>query len=85
MTDETYSPLLTTLFNEPDETLHAAVEAHLDEGQDVNAASSYGETPIGQAFRRGRLDVVALLAERGADLAPLGWNEFHRGSCSGIA
>ena len=62
----TYSPLLNSLFKEPDESLYDTVENHLANGQDPNAASKHAETPLWQAFRRGRLDVFALLLDHGA-------------------
>lgn len=72
-----YSPLLRSLFSEPDKTLYRVVEDHLANGQDPNAGSSYGEMPFIQAFRRGRMDVVALLMAHGADLAPMSWGALH--------
>src|SRR5262245_18509423 len=46
----------------------AAVSSLLDRGLDVNARSRYGVTALGFAAGEGRLDVVRLLADRGADL-----------------
>ncbi len=74
----TYSPLLRSLFDEPDDTLYAVVEEHLANGQDPNAASSYGETPLKQAYRCGRMDVFSLLLEHGADLSAMRWGPLHR-------
>ncbi|MBD3176631.1 MAG: hypothetical protein GF320_15735 [Armatimonadia bacterium] len=48
----------------------AAVELMLDLGFPIEARGGFG-TPINQAAWRGRADVVALLAERGADLEAL--------------
>lgn len=73
-----YSPLLRSLFDEPDESLFAVVEAHLTNGQDPDAASSYGETPLKQAYRRGRMDVFSLLLDHGADLSAMLWGSLHR-------
>lgn len=70
--------LLRSMFDEPDETLHGVVEKHLADGQDPNAESSHGETPLMQAFRRGRMDVVALLLDHGADLSHVGWGPLHK-------
>lgn len=70
--------LLRSMFQEPDETLYGVVEKHLADGQDPNAESSYGETPLMQAFRRGRMDVVALLLDHGADLSHVGWGLLHK-------
>jgi outer membrane protein assembly factor BamB len=46
----------------------AAVVSLLDRGVDVNARSRYGVTALGFAAGEGRIDVVRLLVERGADL-----------------
>lgn len=45
-----------------------AVVSLLDRGVDVNARSRYGVTALGFAAGEGRLDVVRLLVERGADV-----------------
>lgn len=73
-----YSHLLNSLFRHPDDTLYAAVEGHLKSGQDPNAASEYGETPLKQAYRRGRMDVFSLLLDHGADLSAMGWGPLHQ-------
>jgi len=74
----TYSHLLNSLFEQPDDSLYAAVEGHLKSGQDPNAASPYGETPLVQAYRRGRMDVFSLLLDHGADLSAMRWGPLHR-------
>lgn len=74
----TCSPLLRSLFDEPDETLLSAVRRHLENGQDPDAGTEYGETPLKQAYRRGRMDVFALLLELGADLSAMRWGPVHR-------
>lgn len=74
----TYSHLLNSLFEQPDDCLYAAVEGHLKSGQDPNAASPYGETPLKQAYRRGRMDVFSLLLDYGADLSAMRWGPLHR-------
>lgn len=80
-TDEkvvSYSPLLRCLFDEPDDTLYPEVEGHLARGEDPDAASAYGETPLKQAYRRGRMDVFSLLLDHGADLSAMRWSALHR-------
>ena len=72
-----YSPLLNDLYRTNDEELYRVVEVHLRNGQDPNRASAYGETPLGQAFSRGRMDVFALLLENGADISVMGWDPIH--------
>ncbi|MBE9554452.1 MAG: ankyrin repeat domain-containing protein [Proteobacteria bacterium] len=47
-------------------------------GQNPNAASPYGETPLKQAYRRGRMDVFSLLLDHGADLAAMRWGPLHK-------
>ena len=74
----TYSPLLNSLFEEPDDSLFAVVEEQLANGQDPDAGSAFGETPLKQAYRRGRMDVLALLLDYGADLAAMRWGPLHR-------
>lgn len=74
----TYSPLLRSLFDEADDSLFAAVKKHLENRQDPDAASEYGETPLKQAYRRGRMDVFALLLDYGADLSAMRWGPLHR-------
>ena len=44
------------------------VEALLDRGVDVNARSRYGITAVGFAAGKGHVEIVRLLAARGADL-----------------
>ncbi len=46
----------------------AAVVTLLDRGVDVNARSRYGVSALGFAAGEGRIDVVRLLVERGADV-----------------
>lgn len=72
------NPLLESLYREPDETLHAVVKRHLEDGQDPNVRTRYWETPLKQAFRRGRMDVFALLLEHGADLTHMRWSPLHQ-------
>lgn len=74
----TYSLLLNSLFKEPGDSLFDVVKAHLANGQDPNAASPYGEIPLKQAYRRGRMDVFSLLLDHGADLATMRWGPLHR-------
>jgi ankyrin repeat protein len=66
------------MFKQPDDSLYAAVEGHLKSGQNPNATSEYGETPLKQAYRRGRMDVFALLLDYGADLSSMRWGSLHR-------
>lgn len=74
----TYSPLLRSLFEETDETLYDIVEKHLANGQYPDFTSSYGETPLKQAFRRARMDVFSLLLDHGADLSHMLWGPLHK-------
>ena len=45
----------------------AAVQRELDQGIDIEALSEHGETPLTVAARLGRLEILKLLLERGAD------------------
>ncbi len=74
----TYTPLLRALFDEPDDSLFPAVEAYLKKGQDPDAASEYGETPLKQAYRRGRMDVFSLLLDHGANVSAMQWGPLHK-------
>lgn len=73
-----YSPLLNDLYNADEDQLYPIIKAHLQFGQDPNKASDYGETPLGQAFFRGRMDVFALLLKHGADISVMEWGELHK-------
>ena len=73
-----YSPLLRTMFDETDEHLSTAVAEHLANGEDPNTPSEYGETPLMQAFRRGRQDVFTQLVAAGADIAVMKWTGLHQ-------
>jgi hypothetical protein len=53
----------------------ARVRELLDKGVDVNSANQYGATALAFASRRGHLEVVKLLLERGAD--PLRRDNFN--------
>lgn len=80
------SPLLNALFKRSDETLHDAVKEHLAKGENPNFTTSHGETPLVQAFRRGRMDVFALLLDHGADLSRMRWGPLHEAvALSGMA
>jgi len=46
----------------------AVVKLLVDLGEDVNAADSYGITPLMVAANHGELDIVKFLVEKGADL-----------------
>lgn len=74
----TYSPLLRSLFDEPDDSLFPVIEAHLKKGENPDAGSKYGETPLKQAYRRRRMDVFSLLLDYGADLSAMNWGPLHR-------
>ena len=80
MTEEpvSYSALLISLYETSDEALFETVKEHLAKGEDPNLASSYGETPLGQAFFRGRMDVFSLLLDHGADLSGTHWGSLHK-------
>lgn len=74
----TYSRLLRSLFDDPDDSLFAVVKKHLESKQDPDAGSEYGETPLKQAYRRGRMDVFSLLLDHGADLGAMRWGPLHK-------
>ena len=68
------NPFLTAVYKEPDETLLKSIKAAVEKGSDPNGS---GEAPILRAFRRGRMDAVALLIEYGADARNLGLSPLH--------
>ena len=47
---------------------HALVELLLNSGADVNARDRDGASPLAEAVKRGSIEVVKLLIERGADI-----------------
>jgi ankyrin repeat protein len=47
-------------------------------GLDVNATTSYTETPLRQAYIMGKSAVVEMLMDAGADEGPLRWTDLHR-------
>ncbi|MEZ0324479.1 MAG: ankyrin repeat domain-containing protein [Fimbriimonas sp.] len=50
----------------------------VSEGVELNAVSSYAETPIRSAYRLHRFEVVKVLIEAGADESPLKWTRLMR-------
>jgi ankyrin repeat protein len=55
----------------------AVVEAILDAGADVNALTSGGDTPLNFAIRRGNLELMQLLVERGAAVVKFGRKRYQ--------
>ena len=55
----------------------AVVEATLDAGADVNALTSGGDTPLNFAIRRGNLELMQLLVERGAAVVKFGRKRYQ--------
>ena len=72
-----YSDLLNATFKTEDAELFDVVLTHIKQGTDVNAASKFGETPLRQVVRRGRMDVAQLLLDHGAELGQLNWGPLH--------
>jgi len=68
------NPLLNAVYKEPDETLLKSIKDAIEKGSDPNGS---GEAPILRAFRRGRMDAVALLIEYGACAGDLGLSPLH--------
>ena len=75
-------PLLTTIYQNDDNLLDS-VKVLLDQGNDPNKITEYGESPLRVASNNGRFDVVDLLLKSGADAAQLGWSELHRATALG--
>lgn len=67
-----YSDLLRACHTTPAIQIADVVARHLTEGQDPNAASPFGETPLRSCFERSYWDAVELLVKAGADLSTLG-------------
>lgn len=58
--------------------LLSEVHKLLDEGENPNTITSYGESALRVASNNGRFDVIQLLLSRGADERQLGWTPlFH--------
>jgi ankyrin repeat protein len=55
----------------------ATVEAVLDAGADVNAITDDGNTPLNMAIRRGDLELMRLLVERGAAVTKFSRKRFR--------
>ncbi|MFS1525720.1 ankyrin repeat domain-containing protein [Microbulbifer sp. 2304DJ12-6] len=58
--------LLQTIYNNH-ESLYEQVKVHLEQGADFNRVTSYGESALRVASNNGRVDVIKLLLEHGAD------------------
>ncbi|OWK44361.1 ankyrin repeat domain-containing protein [Fimbriiglobus ruber] len=60
-----------------DSQLIPIVRFLIEQGADLNASSDYGESGLSVSSGAGRLDVVRVLLEAGADPAPLEWTLLH--------
>lgn len=72
-----YPPIVAATYQTPKEDLYDTLRRLIDAGEDLNAASPYGETAIGHCFQIGALDAVRLLMDQGADTDGLGWTDTN--------
>ncbi len=56
------------LFIEPTEPSKEKIEAYLDQGADIDARSSHGETALMYAAKKGYVTAVSVLLAKGADM-----------------
>ncbi|MFC5474128.1 ankyrin repeat domain-containing protein [Paraherbaspirillum soli] len=64
--------LLQTIYNN-DVNLYDKVKHFVDQGEDLNRITEYGESALRVASNNGRFDVVELLLNAGADSSQLEW------------
>ncbi|MGF1447289.1 MAG: ankyrin repeat domain-containing protein [Pikeienuella sp.] len=74
--DQGYTRLISAIYAREGD-LAPRVAGLIDAGEDPNAATDYGETPLNVAHRLGERDVVRLLLARGADPEAVGWGSLH--------
>ena len=75
---EGYPPLVMAASEADNGELTKTLQKMLDEGEDPNSASPYGETAVGMAFQGGNMQAVRLLYEHGASLEEFNWTPLHR-------
>ena len=75
---EGYPPLVMAAVEADNSELTETLRKMLDEGEDPNSASPYGETAVGMVFQRGNMQALRLLYEHGASLEEFNWTPLHR-------
>ncbi|NNE87630.1 MAG: hypothetical protein HKN27_06105 [Silicimonas sp.] len=70
-----YPPILRAVLEEED--LMTALQRLIDDGEDVDACSPYGERPFIECFRRNRFDGLILLIQAGANIDDFEWTVDH--------
>ncbi len=79
-----YTALINVIYSLHDhEMLVRVAEFLVRNGAEMNSQSSYGESPLSVASRRGRFDAVKFLLDAGADPSPLKWTELMRATALG--
>ena len=79
-----YTPLINVLYHLwDDQKLLPVVELLVKHGADIDAVTSYGESPLTTAAFQGRLDVVRFLLDAGANAERLAWTPAMMATCLG--
>lgn len=79
-----YIPLINVLYHLQDNAkIFPVVELLVTYGADIDAVTSYGESPLTTAAMQGRFDVVKFLINAGAKTNRLNWTPAMRAICLG--
>lgn len=69
--------LINFAYEKPEEEYLKLIDGLISDGGDINAQTSYGETPLKVSFNQGKAAAVRKLLELGADPSVLGWDNIH--------
>ncbi len=81
-----YTPLINVLYHlQDDQRILPVVDMLARHGADLDAVTSYGESPLTTAARQVRFDVVKYLIHAGAKTEHLNWTPAMMAICLGTA